>query len=90
MPSTVALPLACPRLALRRSWPILAVQAWLVAIDLRGFEHSRGRVGLFTPEAMAEFLEDLAPERRPMVRDVGVVTELEQRFDSTDTTVRSG
>jgi pimeloyl-ACP methyl ester carboxylesterase len=46
-------------LAFRRIWPTLATRARLVAIDLPGFGHSQGQTGLFTPDAMAEFLRRL-------------------------------
>lgn len=49
-------------LAFRRIWPILAAGARLIAIDLPGFGHSEGRTGLFTPEAMGEFLHQLIGE----------------------------
>lgn len=49
-------------LAFRRIWPTLATGARLVAIDLPGFGHSEGRLDLFTPGTMAEFLHQLIGE----------------------------
>lgn len=49
-------------LAFRRLWPTLAPLGRVVAIDLPGFGHSEGRVNLFRPSAMAEFLRTLITE----------------------------
>src|SRR5260370_23326122 len=58
---TILLTSAWPErlLAFRLIWSALATTAGLVAIDLPGFGHSQGRIDLFTPETMAEFLGQL-------------------------------
>lgn len=48
--------------AFRRIWGRLAPVARLVAVDLPGFGHSEGRIDLFAPSAMAEFLDALIAE----------------------------
>jgi pimeloyl-ACP methyl ester carboxylesterase len=48
--------------AFRRVWPALTRTGRVVAVDLPGFGHSQGRAELFTPSAMADFLNRFIAE----------------------------